>query len=313
MKIRLFSADDLNVMTDVWNRVFPKDRMTPDRFVQMAVCDENYDCELSLTAEENGEFLGYALGIYRKFPYGEKGMQEGMGWIPVLFVRPDCRRRGIGTALYDQLEKRMRDAGVREFTLASYSPFYFFPGVDEEWTESIRFFEKNGYLRNEDGGHFWMEQKLAEYRVPPGIERKKEEKIREGFEFRKFKTKDMIKMREFLNENFSVGWRRHVIDAVQRGTAEETVWICLYRGEIAGYVQRAMDGDPERYGPFGVGEGFRNRGIGSVLLHEMLLDMRGLNLEKAFFKSTEVNGRRLYERQGFYVKRMFYKYIKMGV
>ena len=59
------------------------------------------------------------------------------------------------------------------------------------------------------------------------------------------------------------------------------------------------------FGPFGVREDFRGRGIGTVLLYRALLEMRKNGIHNAFVLWTDERASRLYSRFGFKVTRRF--------
>ena len=61
----------------------------------------------------------------------------------------------------------------------------------------------------------------------------------------------------------------------------------------------------EHFGPFGVDEAHRSRGIGTALLHQTLREMRIRGMHRAFFLWTSERASRLYERFGFEVTRRF--------
>jgi len=61
--------------------------------------------EVSLAAEVDGSLVGYLLArVY----YGEFGVAEPVAVMDTLGVDPDFRRKGIGTALLDQLCTNLR-------------------------------------------------------------------------------------------------------------------------------------------------------------------------------------------------------------
>ena len=67
---------------------------------------ERSDC-CPLVAEEEGRIVGTAAGT-------RKG---GVGWIGHVVVHPDCRRRGIGSALVEAVIARLEEAGCRALLL----------------------------------------------------------------------------------------------------------------------------------------------------------------------------------------------------
>src|SRR5699024_1872812 len=81
--------------------------------------------------------------------------------------------------------------------------------------------------------------------------------------------------------------------------APETLIICRNKqDEIVGYCQRAIDGHPDRFGPFGVDESLRGLGLGSVLFNEMLHDMTKRGIHHVYFLWTAGRAQLMYERQG---------------
>jgi predicted N-acetyltransferase YhbS len=70
---------------------------------------------------------------------------------------------------------------------------------------------------------------------------------------------------------------------------------------VVGYCQHL---DADHVGPFGVGAGYRNRGIGSVMLYRLLDGMRQKGYRFAWFGETG-RARAYYERAGFRVTRKY--------
>lgn len=65
--------------------------------------------EVSLAAELNGAFAGFALArVY----YGEFGMMEAAAVLDTLAVRPDLRGRHVGAALISQLSTNLLGLGI---------------------------------------------------------------------------------------------------------------------------------------------------------------------------------------------------------
>lgn len=88
--------------------------------------------QISLGAEVDSSFVGYLLArVY----YGEFGSLEPVAVLDTLGVHPDFRRRGVGTALMDQLRTNLRGLGI--------------PTLETEvsWkdTELLVFFNREGF------------------------------------------------------------------------------------------------------------------------------------------------------------------------
>lgn len=89
--------------------------------------------QISLGAELDGNFAGYLLArVY----YGEFGSLEPAAVLDTLGVHPDFRRRGIGTALIDQLRTNLFGLGIRTLE------------TEVSWkdTELLAFFSREGFV-----------------------------------------------------------------------------------------------------------------------------------------------------------------------
>ena len=147
MKIVTYEQKYEKEVVTLWNRTLHADPITVEKFRRQALFDENFDPSLCYVALEEEQPVGFCLGMRRKFPYMERGLEPERGWIVVMFVAEEFQRRGIGTALANRAEEDMKRAGAENITLSAYSPSYFFPGVDEEnYPNAAAFFKKLGYV-----------------------------------------------------------------------------------------------------------------------------------------------------------------------
>ena len=90
-----------------------------------------------LVAESNGELLGYAYA-------GSFHSREAYSWSAEasIYLRMDCRRMGVGSALYRALEAALRAMGVRRLYASIAVP----DEPDEHLTlDSVRFHAAMGY------------------------------------------------------------------------------------------------------------------------------------------------------------------------
>ncbi|HXV64133.1 MAG TPA: GNAT family N-acetyltransferase [Vicinamibacteria bacterium] len=89
--------------------------------------------QISLGAEIDGNFAGYLLArVY----YGEFGSLEPAAVLDTLGVHPDFRRRGVGTALIDQLRTNLLGLGIRTLE------------TEVSWkdTDLLAFFSREGFV-----------------------------------------------------------------------------------------------------------------------------------------------------------------------
>lgn len=115
--------------------------------------------------EEDGEIEGYA---YASPPYS----RPAYAWCaePTVYLRPECRGRGVGEKLYLALETILKKQG--------YQVIYAL--VCEENQASLRFHEKMGYEKraffpncgyklNRWMGLHWLEKRLCTAKSPNGF------------------------------------------------------------------------------------------------------------------------------------------------
>lgn len=305
-----YSQEYDDQVISLWNKALFFDPININIYRDKVLLDENFDPKLCLLAVDGEDLVGYILGIKRKFPYMEKGLQEDTGWISVMFVDKNYRRQGIGTRLYKEVEARLRERGVQKIILAAYSPNYFFGGVDEEnYPEAKGFFAKMGYTSG--NYHYSMGMDLSGFRLNEKIKQKMELLNEKGYRFTNFDYSRALELLEFLKDEFGGGWKRNALLAMRNRTAEDVIILVIDKNDrICGFSMRAIDGNPERFGPIGIAKDKRNEGIGSVLLNYSFDQMRKNNIDHMFFMTTDDAGRRYYERNGLSLIRTVKEYNK---
>ena len=97
MEIVCFEQKYEEELIELWNQTMIFDPVSADKFRTQVLLDENFDRELCLLARTKDRVVGFILGIKRRFPYLERGLEPDRGWISLMFVAIEFRRRGIGT------------------------------------------------------------------------------------------------------------------------------------------------------------------------------------------------------------------------
>lgn len=112
----------------------------------------NTDPEFCLVAEESGSIVGFALGTI----FEKEGSAWKYGYVAWLGVKGGHRRRGLGTRLYQEMERRMRKGGVRMVIL----------DTEEHRRDAVAFFHSMGFKGRES--HLWMAKTLRRTRTASG-------------------------------------------------------------------------------------------------------------------------------------------------
>lgn len=302
MKIINYSQKYEAQVIDLWNRELVADTITVSKFRKQALFDENFDESLCYVALKDNKVIGFLLAIKRKFPYLERGLEPDRGWVSVMFVKKENQQQGVGGELLNRAESDLRTLGVKNITIASYSPNYFFAGVDiYQYQSARRFFTKHGYVEGDKS--YSMAKDLHSYVMN---EESKEKAEAEGFQFLNFDYKYSLELLEFAKQEFGGGWKRNLLLSMQDESAQDRVLIVLDKNDgIVGFCMRMIDGNPMRFGPIGVKASARNYGIGGILLDMMQVEMKKRGIYHMFFLSTDDPGKRFYERHDLTVIRTY--------
>ena len=91
--------------------------------------------------------------------FSTRTTDEGTAWIPLIYVRSDSQRKGIGSSLMKFLEKKAKDLNFTKVHLETDS--------EAEW--AVNFYKKHGYSifkkdKNPWGYHIWLEKALTDER-----------------------------------------------------------------------------------------------------------------------------------------------------
>lgn len=297
-------------LIELWNKELFFDAINLETFQNKALFDDNFDPDLCLMAIDNDKLVGFVMATKRKFPYLERGLEPQRAWINVMFVDRDYQNQGIGEKMYRLIEEKLKKVGVKEITLAAYSPNYFFGGVDTiNYPKAKNFFEKMGYINK--GMHYSMGRDLHGFHLDENTVQKYKQLIEKGYSFVKFDYSYSLELLDFLKREFGGGWKRNALEAMRKRVAQDLIIMVLdCNGNICGFSMSAIDGNPMRFGPIGISKSKRNEGIGSVLLNYSLYQMAKRGIYHMYFMTTDELGKRYYERNGLSVIRTLCEYRK---
>jgi ribosomal protein S18 acetylase RimI-like enzyme len=108
ISIRDAIASDLNavISLDQWAPTEEKPTYWSDVFDHYVRRDKND--RLFLVAETNNTVVGFIIGEVRAWEFGS----PPCGWVFALAVSPDTRQLGIGERMFEEMTKRLKQAGV---------------------------------------------------------------------------------------------------------------------------------------------------------------------------------------------------------
>lgn len=304
MHVGAFHSRDLEGLVALWNRGLPADPISPARLESCVLLDPNYRDDLHLVAREGGRMVGFVLGICGQGVHWPGERAGDRGWILALAVDPQARGRGVGSALLEEVERRFRALGRCELWMASYPTAYLVPGVDEAaYAPGLAFLQRRGYRRAYTA--LAMDASLWPPRFPEEAAAREAALAGQGIAFHTYSARWLSPFRAFLRAQVPWDWEYLALRdlaRIQEGTfAAEQLHLAVCGEEAIGYCQY----EGEHFGPFGVAEGFQNRGIGTVLLARALRSMAGQGAHDAWVLWTGDRAARLYARFGFQESRRF--------
>jgi predicted N-acetyltransferase YhbS len=249
------------------NRSLEFEAVTPWTVSRCTILDPNFDPKLTVVALDKGEPVGTVLGAIRKVP--KEMASNEHGWIKLAAFHP----RYSGTGLADQLlafvEKSLRSRGVNDVRVSDFAGWYFWPGIDFRYQGLLRFFNDHGYSKVSESLDFEVD--LTGLRTPSLVLEREVTLLEEGYSFQAALHEQKEEVTQWIRSNFGPFWSYEVSEAFRHSTPSVT--LALKGGKMVGFsAHGALELD--WFGPIGVVEGERRKGIGSVLLFKSLINMR---------------------------------------
>jgi GNAT superfamily N-acetyltransferase len=257
--------------------------------------DPDFDPELNIAVHTGESIAGFASAAVRK---------NGAGGIKFFFIRKQYRRQGLGTALIEELIRRLRRKGADEIAAGEISPNYITPGIDPRYTEAVCFLEKTGFSNTGTGVNMTVDLRNRNWQsmvdnlvsrasVPLEIE-----------------SPDRTTWKDIAQEISRMGFSDRWIYQAELSLQQEPPGCFVARtgGRICGFAcYGALK--PGLFGPMGTAPDMRGRGIGRILLTASLAGMQRNDMTVCEINS--VGPVAFYSKAaGAVISRIFWKYIK---
>lgn len=300
-EIRSYQAGDETGLIETWNATMWADPIDAITWRGRYLLDPNFKPETTPVAitPDSGEVIGFVHGYTDRSPAGP-GTDA---WVVGFGVRESHRRKGVGTALMQAFDDHVRAIGVTRALYGPYIPSYLTPGIDvSAYAEAVAFLSAIG--AEEGARPLSMKASLTNYRTEANVSARERDLERDGVTIRRAEARDIVPLIAFLEEYFphwkgdAIGVMRDLFGGDPRAV---TLHVAEDHGTIIGYAQTRT----ERFGPFGVNEAYRGRGVGAVLLSRTLRAMRAEGFHSAWFLWTSDRTAKLYREHGFEEVRRF--------
>lgn len=209
-----------------------------------------------LLALESDRVVGVAIG----------SVVGSAGFLDLLAVAPEWRRRGVGSDLISRWESRAAALGAATLSIGANLHGYAWPGVDIRYTPAIATFLHVGYSRRDV--LFNMDVDATEVVPPAASELRRLEEA--GVTVRRGTLEDADILARHTASEWSEVWARETQVALHR--SPPSIFLALAAGQVIGFaahgVLRATN-----FGPLATVSAWRRLGVGGVLTRLALLDM----------------------------------------
>lgn len=262
MTIRAIRREDSEVLRALWNRAAAHDPLSGALFAEKVWEDPDFDPDLALAAEDDGEVVGFAFGVVRDTDDDRRGV------VKLLAVAPERQREGVGSQLVVALETAMGELQASTVRLGESPPNYLTPGLDPRYTRALLLFEKRGYERLQEAIHMSVDLDVQTFDTA------EHERVLAagGVTVRRAVHSDKDRVRRFLDEHWPP-WKAEVARTFANDPV--SLHLAFEGGEVLGFsAYDANNVGTGWFGPMGTAPAARGRGVGAVLLMRCLADMK---------------------------------------
>jgi len=270
MNIKVFNEELLPSAAKLFRQNMLYDIMPDFLLKEKTVDDPDFDPELTLLAyNDDNTLVGFIQGIIRRRD------NERLGYVKLLCIDSNERRKGIAKELYNIIEKKFIAEKINKIRVYESWPNYFMPGVDPFYTEAVCFFERMGFVKIGDTSNLEVDLINQNFMTDSEVS----ELQSKGFNLRRAAADDKIRVLQWIRSNFPA-WEIEVTRTFQNSP----ISIHLAEKEDNIIAFSAFEGNNTGtgwFGPMGTTEAARGMGIGGVLYKKCLNDMKAIGFTKA--------------------------------
>jgi len=298
MKIRNYSQEDLPLLLEFVNLSMELDDFSPELLKENINEDPDFNENLTLLALEGEQIVGFLMGVVRERE------EEYIGYVKLMAVHPEFRRRGIASRLYREVESKLKNMGASKVRVYESYPNYYMPGIDPFYTEAVCFFERLGYKKFGDTSN--LEADLENQVFDTEDEEKEKQSL--GITIKRADESDFNEMITWTDTYFKA-W----INEVKKCFKNDPISIHIAKLNdkiIAFSAYESNNLGTGWFGPMGTSPEARGKGVGGTLLRRCLNDLKRLGFKKSII--PWVGPIPFYMHYvGSKVKRVFWRYEKI--
>ena len=283
MEIKNFSNADFDKVYTLLNKNLDYDTLTENLLREKIYDDPRFDPELTLLSWHGETLSGFMFGL----------TQDKKGYIKLMAVEKQYRRKGIAEKLYSTVEKSFKKRGINSVRFYSVPANYFMPGIDPRYTSAVCFAESMGFehISQLDTTNMTVSLNSQDFNT----EQIESDWKKKDVTFRRADYNDYNAVIDFMRENFPV-WEAEVKNTFN--SLPISIHLAMKNETIVAFsAHNANNFGTGWFGPMGTVKEYRGHGIGAVLLKRCLQDIKEWKLDEAIipwvrpirFYAREVN------------------------
>ena len=308
---------DAATCADLWNvccagpHALVYKPLSPEEFGRLFEPGTRGFAVINLVARIGREIVGFASGTVR-----EGGDQ---GYVTVVLVREDLRRRGIGSEMLARLEQRLaeREPRIDRYEVMFFNPVnvsWFVPGTDghdhpnapgiDVACDGYPFLKNQGYRDNAFQSSYYLP--LADYRLPPDMEQTTARLAAKGVRIVRYEPDRHEGLDELLDDLQNDDWREILCANHAAGGPADPVLIVEANDRVRGFAGpvRVQPSGRGYFAGIGVHSAIRRRGAGKALFSALCVQLKESGASFMTLFTGETNpARSIYEAAGFKIVR----------
>jgi GNAT superfamily N-acetyltransferase len=269
-----------------------------------------YEYFLRGTLEDNGLDLNLSLisfdpelnkPIAAFIIVRRKGVNEKYCFFKGCVVDEQYRRQGLGSKMIQELIKRVREKSITQIIYGPSVPEYWQPGVDIRNTSLYFFLKKHGFKSH---------RTIFNLTVSLNTINEKPLRIKNGYIYERVQPEDFNKTFEFVKQRFPKNTWAEEVKFSFKLQPPSTFIAKDANNEIVGWATHSQF-FPGSFGPTGVEESLRGKGIGAELFLWCLWDIKQKGVDICEIMWVEKDVAKFYSKvSGAYISPIFYPMYK---
>lgn len=269
MEIKKLENKYLKDVAKLCRRTMHRDIMPDFLLNEKVFQDPDFSPQLNYVAVTDDFVAGFISAIIRKRE------NENVGYIKLIAVDENERRKKIGTLLYKEIENIFLKNGVSRIRVYESYPNYFMPGIDPLYTEAVSFFESKGFTKFNETSNLVVDLLTGEFDTTS----EETTLIDQGFIIKRAEPKDQENLLNWIDIVFPI-WHDEV--TVSFKNKPISLFIALKDGQVVAFsAYETNNFGTGWFGPMGSDPSVRGKGIGTVLLKKCLNAQKDIGYVKS--------------------------------